>query len=123
MRVNGSLAYNSKASLTRASTDNNSYFLINKVYPLLLPPSALCSSPLLSRNPRLLHAMASMLGVPVRLWVRNGTAFEGILRCVSPNIDIVLEVVHKVFLCSFSYMVTMEIMVEIRFDVNPIEIF
>ena len=51
-----------------------------------------------SRNPRLLHATASMVGLPVRLWVRSGGAFEGVLRCVSPDIDIVLEVVHKVII-------------------------
>ena len=37
-----------------------------------------------------------MVGLSVRVWVRNGEAFEGVLRCVSPDIDVVLEFVHKV---------------------------
>lgn len=40
-------------------------------------------------NPRLMHAMTSMVGSVVRVVTKDGTVFEGVLRTFSPKVCLI----------------------------------
>ncbi|XP_060067844.1 ataxin-2-like protein isoform X3 [Ylistrum balloti] len=46
-------------------------------------------------NPRFTHLTTSLIGCVVRLQVKNGGIYEGILKTFSPKMDVVLEMAHK----------------------------
>jgi len=45
-------------------------------------------------NPAMTHALTTLLGCVVDVQLQSGLVYEGILRTVSPQMDIVLEVAH-----------------------------
>ena len=45
-------------------------------------------------NPALTHALTSLVGCVVEVHLRSGKVYEGILRAVSPSMDMVLEAAH-----------------------------
>lgn len=47
-------------------------------------------------NSRLMHYVTSLVGCIVQVRVRNGNLYEGIFRSFSPQLDLVLEMTHKV---------------------------
>lgn len=47
-------------------------------------------------NSKMMYAAASLVGCVVQVQVQNGTIFEGVLRTFSHQLDVVLEMAHKV---------------------------
>ena len=47
-------------------------------------------------NPRLMYSATSMVGCPVRVQLRSGKCYEGVLKCYSAKFELMMEYAHEV---------------------------